>query len=174
MALRCAVAWRIHESVVRGVIDNRVPGVVTGQLWLAGRAVPVQIKLRGNGWRDLAGCEIVFEHTAPQTLQPNSLAVIQEGVVGDMTVSRRTKLTSVPLSEVKEYYARREPLPCQWANVLYLEWFSERNGHVVLESTDFTVRISEPHWALSEAEEQEQRRLNAQALKDFMRRMIQG
>ena len=174
MALRCAVAWRIHESVVRGVIDNRVPGVVTGQLWLAGRAVPVQIKLRGNGWRDLAGSEIVFEHTAPQTLQPNSLAVIQEGVVGDLTVSRRTKLTSVPLSEVKEYYARREPLPCQWANVLYLEWFSERNGHVVLESTDFTVRISEPHWALSEAEEQEQRRMNAQALKDFMRRMIQG
>jgi hypothetical protein len=63
------VACRIHEAVVRGVIDNRVPGIVTGQLWLAGRAVPIQVRLRGNGWRDLAGCEITFEHNAPETLK---------------------------------------------------------------------------------------------------------
>jgi hypothetical protein len=168
------VACRIHDAVVRGVIDNRVPGLVTGQLWLAGRAAPIQVRLRGNGWRDVAGCEITFEHNAPETLRPNALAVIQEGVVGDLTASRRAKIPLVPMSEVKEYYARREPLPCRWANLLYLEWFSERNGRVLLESHEYTVHITERVWALTESEELEQRKVNAAALKDFMRRMIQG
>jgi hypothetical protein len=35
------MAWRIEQSVVRGEIDNRVRGRVTGRLWLAGRPEPV-------------------------------------------------------------------------------------------------------------------------------------
>lgn len=168
------MAWRIHESVVRGVIDNRIPGLVTGKLWLAGRGVPVQVRLRGNALRDLAGCELTFEHNSPEKLQPNSLAVIQEGVVGDMTASHKCKVTEVPMDQVKEYYARREPLPYRWANVLYLEWFSERNGRVLLESPDFTLHVSDHAWEHSPEDEVEQRRANAAALRDFMRRIIGG
>jgi len=174
LCLSSRMAWRIHESVVRGELDNRTPGTVTGRLWLAGRGAPVQLKLRGNAHRDLAGCLLTFEHTQPETLQPNSLAVIQEGVVGDLTASRKCKVPTVPLEQVKEYYARREPLPFRWANVVYLEWFSERNGRVVLESADFTLHIAEHAWMMSPEEEADQQRANAAAMRDFMRRMIGG
>jgi hypothetical protein len=49
------MAWRIDEQVVRGEIDNRERGRVTGKIWFAGRAEPVELQLTGNCWRDLAG-----------------------------------------------------------------------------------------------------------------------
>jgi hypothetical protein len=30
------MAWRIHDSVIRGEIDNRAKGAVRGKLWLDG------------------------------------------------------------------------------------------------------------------------------------------
>lgn len=30
------MAWRLHEHVLRGEIDNRARGRVTGRVWLAG------------------------------------------------------------------------------------------------------------------------------------------
>ena len=30
------MAWRFHEHVLRGEIDNRTRGRVTGRIWLAG------------------------------------------------------------------------------------------------------------------------------------------
>ena len=30
------MAWRIHEQILRGEIDNRTRGRVTGRVWLAG------------------------------------------------------------------------------------------------------------------------------------------
>jgi hypothetical protein len=160
--------------VVRGVLDNRAPGLVTGKLWLAGRGAPVQLKLRGNAWRDLAGCLLSFEHVHPESLQPTSLGVIQDGVVGDLTASRKCKMPTIPMDAVKDYYARREPIPFKWANVLYLEWFSERNGRVVLETGDCTLHISEHSWTMTAEEEAEQQKANAAALRDFMRRLIGG
>ena len=35
------MAFRIHDSVVRGEIDNRVKGMVRGKIWVEGRAEPV-------------------------------------------------------------------------------------------------------------------------------------
>ena len=31
------MAFRIHDSVVRGEIDNRVKGMVRGKIWVEGR-----------------------------------------------------------------------------------------------------------------------------------------
>ena len=33
------MAWRIAESVVRGEIDNRRKGCVTGRIWLVGSKI---------------------------------------------------------------------------------------------------------------------------------------
>jgi hypothetical protein len=49
------MAWRIDESVVCGEIDNRVEGRVTGRIWFVGLDEPVELELKGNPWRDLAG-----------------------------------------------------------------------------------------------------------------------
>ena len=51
------MAFRIHDSVVRGEIDNRVKGVVRGQIWIEGRADPVILELTGNA----------FWYVAPQS-----------------------------------------------------------------------------------------------------------
>ena len=37
------MAFRIHDSVVRGEIDNRVKSVVRGKVWLENRAEPLTL-----------------------------------------------------------------------------------------------------------------------------------
>ncbi len=59
-----SVAFRIHESVVRGEVDNRMKGIVRGKIWVEDRAEPVVLELHGNAWPDLAGCLLKF--TNPQ------------------------------------------------------------------------------------------------------------
>lgn len=59
------MAWRIEEQIVRGEIDNRTPGLVTGKLWLVGREEPINLKLEGNPWRDLAGHLLNFTNPDP-------------------------------------------------------------------------------------------------------------
>lgn len=49
------MAFRIHDSVVRGEIDNRTKGIVRGKIWVLGRKKPVELELKGNAWPDLAG-----------------------------------------------------------------------------------------------------------------------
>lgn len=39
------MAFRIHDSVVRGEIDNRMKGAVRGSIWLEGRAEPLTLEL---------------------------------------------------------------------------------------------------------------------------------
>ena len=63
------MAFRIHDSVVRGEIDNRVKGSVRGKIWVEGRAEPVTLELKGNAWPDLAGCLLTF--TNPQKRIPH-------------------------------------------------------------------------------------------------------
>ena len=50
------MAFRIHDSVVRGEIDSRVIGIVSGKIRVEGRAGPVVLELKGNASPHLAGC----------------------------------------------------------------------------------------------------------------------
>ncbi len=63
------MAFRIHDSVVRGEIDNRAKGVVRGRIWVEGRDEPMTLDLQGNAWPDLAGCLLTF--TNPQKRNPD-------------------------------------------------------------------------------------------------------
>ncbi|MEO5720273.1 MAG: hypothetical protein ABIR71_02235 [Chthoniobacterales bacterium] len=42
------MAWRLHEHVTPGEIDNRTRGRVRGQLWLSGVAEPLRLDLEGG------------------------------------------------------------------------------------------------------------------------------
>src|SRR5207244_2043762 len=83
------MAFRIHDSVVRGEIDNRVKGIVRGKIWIEGRPEPVILELKGNAWPDLAGCLLTFSN--PQKRIPHqhldSLHPEQKGSIGDLTAS---------------------------------------------------------------------------------------
>ena len=166
------MAWRIDEAVVRGELDNRVRDRVTGRIWLAGSAEPVVLDLQGNCWRDLAGRRLEFNNPEPKPGDLAKLAAIQRGTVGDITASRKVKVPEIPLDQIGEYYAAKKPFPWHWGNALYLEWFSERNGRVVIETASFELKVvGEPAWEMSEAEEEAQRKANGAAMTGFMERL---
>ncbi|ACB74281.1 hypothetical protein [Opitutus terrae] len=167
------MAWRIDESVIRGEIDNRTRGRVTGRIWFVGRAEPVELDLAGNAWRDLAGRRLEFVNPTPKA-DPHlvGLAVRQSGVIGDCTASRKVKVPDIPMDQIGEYYAAKKPWTWHWGNSLYLEWFSATNGRVVIESVSFQLTIApEIAWEMTAAEEEQQRRANAEAMSGFMEKL---
>jgi hypothetical protein len=167
------MAFRIHDSVVRGEIDNRVKGIVRGKIWLEGRAEPVVLELEGNAWPDLAGCRLTF--TNPQKRVPHqhldSLEPIQRGSIGDLTASRKVRVFDLPLEEALAMIRRKEKPPEHMANCLYLEWYSKANGRVVIESADYELRISAPEWRMTPEEDEQRARQAAAGMEGFMKQL---
>jgi len=170
------MAFRIHDSVVRGEIDNRVKGIVRGNIWVEGRAEPVILELQGNAWPDLAGCLLGF--TNPQERFPHphldSLHPIQRGSIGDLTASRKVRVFDVPLEKALEMVRRKEKPPEHMANSLYLEWFSEANGRVVIESADYELTISAPEWRMTPEEDAERTKQAAAGMDGFMQKLSEA
>ena len=165
------MAWRIAENVVRGEIDNRTPGLVQGKIWVAGRDAPLTLRLSGNGHKDLAGCKLTFSNPAPK-LDPNlTLKADQIGVVGDMTAARKVRVID---NFDPEAATADEPFSEHTANALYLEWFSDANGRVVIESTDYEIGIGEPAWRPSPEDEARQLEANTEAMQSFMDRISES
>jgi len=170
------MAFRIHESVVRGEIENRVNGIVRGKIWVEGRAEPVMLELKGNAWPDLAGCLLTFTNPQKRIPHPHldSLHPIQRGRIGDLTASRKVRVVDVPLQEALDTIRRREKPPEHMANSLYLEWFSEANGRVVIESADYELSISAPEWRMTPEQDAERTRQAAAGMADFMGKLTEA
>ena len=176
MAHYFLMAFRIHDSVVRGEIDNRIKGVVRGKVWVDGRDEPIVLELKGNAWPDLAGCLLTFVN--PQKRFPHehldSLRPLQRGSIGDLTASRKVRVFDVPLEEAMEMIRREEKPPEHMANSLYLEWFSEANGRVVIERADYELTISAPEWRMTPEEDLDRARQAASGMDDFMTKLTQA
>jgi len=170
------MAFRIHDSVVRGEIDNRVKGIVRGKIWVEGRAEAVILELKGNAWPDLAGCLLTFTNPQERVPHPHldSLDPFQRGSSGDLTASRKVRVFDVPLEKALEMIRRKEKPPEHMANSLYLEWFSEANGRVVIESADYELTISAPEWRMTPEEDAERARQAAAGMDDFMRKLTEA
>src|SRR3989441_3357192 len=170
------MAFRIHDSIVRGEIDNRAKGIVRGRIWVEGRAEPVSLELKGNAWPDLAGWLPTF--TNPQKRIPHqqldSLNPIQRGSIGDLTASRKVRVFDVPLEKALEMIRRKEKPPEHMANSLYLEWFSEANGRVVIESADYELTISAPEWRMTPEEDAERTKQAAAGMDGFMQKLSEA
>jgi hypothetical protein len=152
------MAWRLHEHVLRGRIDNRSRGRVTGEIWLAGIDQPLVLELTGDCAPDLAGCELSFENPTPIPMTTKPPASRQRGPAGDITAARKVRVFDVPIEEALAMCKRRETPPEHMANSLYLEWFSELNGRVVIESADYRLQVSEPAWHYTREEIAERER----------------
>ena len=159
------MAWRIEKHVVRGLIQNIVPGRVVGTVWLEGMDQPLELNLKGNGYRDIAGARLEFRNPNPIKGDYSGLDIFQEGTVGDMTASKKVKTLVDPDNYI---YKGETPPAFTWANCLYLEWFSESNGRVLIETVDFKWKVSLPKWSLSAEAELEQQEANRQAMFKFM------
>jgi hypothetical protein len=167
------MAWRIHDMVQRGEIDNRERGFVRGRLWLHGLADAVVLELRGNAAPDLAGCLLTFKNPGETFPMPADapLHSLQRGPIGDLTASRKVRVWDIPFTDAYERKQQGLPVPEHWANCLYLEWFSEANGRVVLESADYRLTISAPAWRLTQDEERQRQRQAAESFAGFMAKL---
>jgi hypothetical protein len=136
------MAWRIGDSVLGGELDFTVRGRVTGSLAVEGRDGPIRLGLDGLPWADLAGHRISFRRKqggVPAVPLGDGFVGEQVGLVGDMTASRKVRSSALPIEEILDM--PRDEVVWNWENCLYLEWFSEGNGRVVLESTGFDLSI---------------------------------
>ena len=93
------MAWRLHEHIVRGEIDNRCRGRVAGRVWLAGVEEPLVLDLLGDCHPDLAGCSLRFENPQPVPMTTKPPASHQHGTAGDMTAARKTRVYDIPFEE---------------------------------------------------------------------------
>jgi len=167
------MAFRIHDSVVGGEIDNRVKGVVRGKIWVEGRAEPVVLELKGNAHPDLAGCLLTFTNPLKRVAHQHldSLHPVQRGTIGDLTASRKVRVFDIPMPEAYLMCKRGEKPPEHMANCLYLEWFSEANGRVVIESADYELTLSAPEWRMTPEENEQRARAAAAGMDDFMQKL---
>jgi hypothetical protein len=168
-----SMACRIDDAVIRGEIDNTVEGRTTGRIWLLGREEPLTLDLNGDCWRDLAGAKLSFENPEPSSdPDAESLALVQTGVVGDVTASRKARIATVSEDEIQSLHAAGREIPYEWKNLLYLEWFSEANGRVLIETSDYRLTVTEHVWQMDADSEQAQQLANLHAMRDFMASLI--
>lgn len=167
------MAWRIHDNVIRGEVDNRERGYVRGKLWLSGYTEPVVLELKGNAAPDLAGSLLTFENSGEivPMRTDETFAALQHGSIGDLTASRKVRVFDIPLAEACERLKKKLPVPEHIANCLYLEWFSEANGRVVIESADYKLTISPPAWRLSPEEEEQRQHDAAEGFSGFIQKL---
>ncbi len=167
------MAWRLDEAVEHGIIDNTVEGTTTGKIWIVGRDEPLILSLNGDCWRDLAGAVLEFENPEPSAdTEAVSLDTEQTGIVGDMTASRKAQVPSISDEEMDDYMREGKEIPTNWQNVLYLEWFSEINGRVLIEVTGFDLKISDREWDMDADAEEAQKLANLGAMRDFLAQVI--
>jgi hypothetical protein len=159
------MGWQLGHSVVRGEIDARERDRVSGRIWLIDRQLPLELTLKGNPLRDLAGCLLTFENPNPKPEENEGLSPIQMGKTGEITASRKTRIYDLSPQQVHELQLRGEPVDCRIGSLLTIEWYSNANGRVTIEATDFTISISEFSWRMTKDEEQEQLRRNRQVFE---------
>src|SRR5256885_4028641 len=167
------MAWRIHDSVIRGEIDNRERNVVRGKIWLHGMVEHIAIDLKGNACAVLGGSLLTFENTK-ETIPKRPDAKfwpVEQGGAGDITASRKVRVFDIPFEEAYPRLKKKLPVPEHMANCLYIEWFSHRNGRVVIESTDCKLAISPPNWRLSDEDEKHRQNQAAEGFNVFMQQL---
>jgi hypothetical protein len=168
------MAWRVDEAVEHGLIDNTVEGLTTGKIWLAGRDEPLILSLNGDCWRDLAGTVLEFENPNPRNSPETAeLDTEQTGIIGDMTASRKARIPEIGEEEMDVYERQGRDIPFCWRNVLYLEWFSEINGRVLIEAAGYKLNISGSEWQMDGDQEEAQKLANLSAMRDFLAQVIQ-
>lgn len=119
------MAWRPAQYLLEGVLENTVPGRVTGWMRFAGLDHQVTFDLKGDFHRDIRGAKIRFtgdgdvsDPTAASYME--NFHIHQKGKVGDITAG-------LP--------------PADYVSYPYIEWYGEHNGRVVIELSPQQVQV---------------------------------
>lgn len=117
------MAWRPYENLIEGELDNTEPGRVTGYIRFVDLDEVVRFDLEGDFHRDIRGKKIRLSNAHPSSRQPkymDGFAALQRGTVGDITAGLE---------------------PRDYVDYPYIEWYSEKNGRVVLELDSSQIKV---------------------------------
>jgi len=123
------MAWRPNEQFIEGVLDNTVPGKVTGWMRFTGMKEKVVFDLEGDFHRDIRGAKVRLcgngesANTEESAKYMEGFSKLQKGNVGDMTAGRE---------------------PADYVTYPYFEWYGDDNGRVVIELEPDQVEILTP------------------------------
>lgn len=113
------MAFRPHEYLIVGELDNRKPGKIEGWMRYLGHDGMMLLDLAGDFREDIRGLAMRFRgyasaHTDLQEARSAMACVslLQTGRAGDITAG-------LP--------------PAPYVDYPYIEWYSKQNGRVVLE-----------------------------------------
>ncbi len=175
------MAWRPTSLVQAGELDNTVRGWTVGWLQLDGFDEPLKLKLAGNCYPDLAGWKFRIHRIAPEPLEDDEeeeneeprdyrrISLDQSGCVGDITADQMVRQYDMPTKELARRLMNGEKPDFQWAKCFYLEWFGNKNGRAVIQSTLLEVeRIGERAFEITEGEWREQQQSNRNEMDYFM------
>ena len=168
------MAWRPTDWVLEGELDNTTLGWTTGWIRLEGRAEPLKLKLAGNCHPDLAGWKfrIVRTEPIPDGVEPtdySGIATDQSGTIGDVTADQRIQHFECSTEEFLRLCHEGKRPTTTLRQALYLEWFSHRNGRVVIQSTRLAVeRLGERAFELTDEQRVEQAKQNREEMAFFM------
>lgn len=169
------MAWRPERIVKAGQLDNTTLGWTVGWLELDGIDQRLQLKLAGNCHPDLAGWKFNIHRVEPERRDDEAspdysgISLDQSGHVGDITADQMIKHHDIPDGELVRRLMAGEKPPFAWRKCLYLEWYSNANGRVVIQSTRLEVeRIGQRAFELTEEQWKEQSLHNADELGHFM------
>lgn len=83
------MAWRPHEQLIDGYLDNTVPGAVTGHLRFRGMDELVRLNLAGDFHRDIRGTVISIKRKhsdlSDEPGYMDRFGIVQDGDAGDIT-----------------------------------------------------------------------------------------
>ncbi|MEM7314297.1 MAG: hypothetical protein AAF497_14200 [Planctomycetota bacterium] len=174
------MAWRPGEIVLEGELDNTKLGWTIGWVTVQGPEKPVtlRLKLAGNCWPDLAGWKfrIVRTDPIPDWAEPiqhmDNINPDQSGHVGDVTADQVLKHFECSPYEFVQRSHEGEAPPTVLRKSLYLEWYSNANGRVVIQSTRLAVeRQGERAFELTDEQFAEQAKSNAEEMNFFMHQL---
>jgi hypothetical protein len=116
---------------------------------------------------------LTFENPAPTRPLPRGSEPPSPwiGIAGELTASRKVRRRSASGGPASSGPTLDGATAESLANGLYLEWYSESHGRVVLETTDYRVQISSPAWKPTSEEENQRQTAAATAFSAFLDRL---
>ena len=171
------MAWRPSDWVLEGELDNTKLGWTIGWIRLQGRDEPLKLKLVGNCHPDLAGWKFRIVRTDPipdwvGTMDYSGLNTDQSGSIGDVTGDQMVKHFECSTNEFVRRMHRGDCPPTTLRKALYLEWFSNLNGRVVIQCTRLAVeRIGERAFELTNEEWLQQAKNVDEEMSFFMHQL---
>lgn len=102
----------------------------------------------------------------------SGIATDQSGTIGDVTADQMLHHYECTTDEYVRLCHEGKRPPTTLRKALYLEWFSHRNGRVVIQSTRLAVeRLGEKAFELTEEEWIDQAKQNQEEMAFFMHRI---